>query len=191
VEEVGMELLTSLGLAIPAGLNAYIPLLAVAIAQRTGFLHLKEPYSLLGEWWVIALVGVLLLVEIVADKFPVVDHVNDVVQSVIRPAAGGLLFVAVSQQAVHVHPALLIVAGVLVAGAVHAAKATTRPLVNVSTAGMGAPIVSTIEDVIAAVTSVLAIVAPFVAGGVVLVVVAIVLRMYVLGRRKRVAAGVA
>jgi len=156
-----MELLTSLGLAIPAGLNAYIPLLAVAVAQRVGWLQLKEPYSWLGEWWVIALISVLLVVEIVADKFPAVDHVNDVIQTVVRPAAGGLLFVAVSQQAVDVHPGLLIAAGVLVAGTVHAAKATTRPVVNTTTAGVGAPLVSTIEDLVAAVTTFVALAAPY------------------------------
>jgi uncharacterized membrane protein len=156
-----MELLTSLGLAIPAGLNAYIPLLAVAVAQRVGWLHLKEPYALLGEWWVIALIAVLLVVEIVADKFPAVDHVNDVIQTVVRPAAGGLLFVAVSQQTVDVHPGLLIAAGVIVAGTVHAAKATTRPVVNTTTAGFGAPVVSAVEDFFAAVTTVVALVAPY------------------------------
>jgi uncharacterized membrane protein len=156
-----LELLTSLGLAIPAGLNAYIPLLAVAVSQRVGWLKLKEPYALLGEWWVIALVAVLLIVELVADKFPAVDHVNDIVQTVVRPAAGGLLFVAVSQQALDVHPALLIAAGVIVAGTVHAAKATTRPVVNTATAGLGAPVVCVIEDVMAAVTTALALVAPY------------------------------
>ena len=156
-----MELLTSLGLAIPAGLNAYIPLLAVAVSQRVGWLKLKEPYALLGEWWVIALIAVLLMVEIVADKFPAVDHINDVVQTVVRPAAGGLLFVAVSQQTLDVHPALLIAAGVIVAGTVHAAKATTRPVVNTATAGFGAPVVSAIEDVLATVTTILALVAPY------------------------------
>lgn len=156
-----MELLTSLGLAIPAGLNAYIPLLAVAVAQRAGWLQLKEPYALLGEWWSIALIAVLLIVELVADKVPAVDHVNDIVQTFVRPAAGGLLFVAVSAQAVDVHPALLIAAGVIVAGTVHAAKATTRPVVNTTTAGFGAPFVSAIEDVVAVVTTAVALVAPY------------------------------
>lgn len=156
-----MELLTSLGLAIPAGLNAYIPLLAVAVAQKAGWLHLKEPYALIGEWWAIALIAVLLLVEIVADKFPAVDHVNDIVQTFVRPTAGGLLFVAVSAQAVDVHPALLIAAGVIVAGTVHAAKASTRPVVNATTAGFGAPFVSALEDVVAAATTAIALLAPY------------------------------
>ncbi len=156
-----MELLTALGLAIPAGLNAYIPLLAVAVAERAGWLELKEPYALLGEWWVIALIAALLVIEIVADKIPAVDHVNDVLQTVMRPAAGGLLFVAASPANLQSHPALLIVAGVLVAGTVHAAKATTRPVVNATTGGLGAPVVSVVEDVFAVVATVIALLAPY------------------------------
>jgi uncharacterized membrane protein len=156
-----LELLTSLGLAVPAGLNAYIPLLAVAIAQKAGWLSLREPYGLLGEWWAIALIGVLLVIELVADKVPAVDHVNDIIQTVVRPAAGGLLFIATSPASVEVHPALLVGAGVLVAGAVHVAKATTRPVVNAATGGTGAPVVSFIEDVAATVTTVIAIAAPY------------------------------
>lgn len=186
-----MGFLTSLGLAIPAGLNAYIPLLAVAVANHFGWLELRQPFDLLGSWWVIGVIVVLLVVEMVADKVPAVDHANDVIQTVVRPAAGGMLFIAASPQASNVNPWLLVVAGVIVAGGVHAVKATTRPVVNASTAGLGAPIVSTIEDVLAAVTAVLAIVAPYLVAAVVVLVVAIVVRMYVVRRRKRVAAGVA
>lgn len=164
----GGGILTALGLSIPAGLNAYIPLLAVSIAQKVGWLKLAEPFDALGEWWVMGIIIVLLIVEIVADKIPAVDTVNDAVQSVVRPAAGGLVAVAAAGQAVDIHPWVLVVAGVLLAGGVHAAKATTRPVVNVTTAGVGAPAVSTVEDVGAAIMSFIAIAAPvlviFVAG---------------------------
>jgi uncharacterized membrane protein len=177
-----MELLTALGLAIPAGLNAYIPLIAVAVSQKVGWIHLRAPYDLLGEWWAIALIAVLLVVELVADKIPAVDHVNDVIQSVIRPAAGGLLMVAMSPQNMQTQPVLLIVAGVLVAGTVHAAKATTRPAVNTTTAGFGAPVVSVIEDVAATITTFVALVAPYL---IAVLVAGIGALFWLLWRRKR------
>jgi hypothetical protein len=155
-----MDLLTGIGLAAPAGLNAYIPILAVAVAQRVGVLSLAEPWNLLGEWWVIALAGVLFLVEVVADKIPAVDSANDAVQTVVRPAAGGLLFAATSSAALDVHPAVLVVCGVVLAGGVHAAKATARPAVNASTAGAGAPLLSTLEDILAAAMSLAAVLVP-------------------------------
>lgn len=156
-----MEILTALGLSIPAGLNAYIPLLAIALAQRFEWLSLKQPFDVMGEWWMIAIIAVLLVIEMVADKVPAVDHLNDVIQTFIRPAAGGIVAVAAAGSGTDVSPWLLVLAGVLLAGSVHAAKATTRPAVNVTTAGMGAPVVSAAEDVGAILLSALAIIAPY------------------------------
>ena len=155
-----MDILTSLGLSIPAGLNAYIPLLAVALAQRFDWLALRSPFDALGEWWMISVIAVLLVVEIIADKIPAVDHVNDIVQTFIRPAAGAIVAVAASGSASQVSPWLLVLAGVLLAGGVHVAKAVARPVVNASTAGIGAPVVSTAEDAGAVALSVTAIAAP-------------------------------
>jgi hypothetical protein len=157
-----VDILTGITLAAPAGVNAYIPLLAVALAERFGWITLREPFDLLGSWWFIALVAVLLLVEIVADKVPAVDHVNDVIQTFIRPAAGGLLAVAASNQG-GIQPWLFLIAGVVVAGSVHAVKAAARPVINVATGGAGAPVASTAEDAGALVVTVMAIVVPVLA----------------------------
>lgn len=161
-----MALLTALGLSIPAGLNAYIPLLAAALAERFGLLVLAKPFDVLGEWWVIAIISVLLIVEMVADKIPAVDHANDAIQSLVRPAAGGILALAAAGTAADVHPWLLVVAGVIAAGGVHAVKATARPIVNVATVGIGGPIVSFVEDVGALILSVAAILAPVLSIGI-------------------------
>lgn len=177
-----MELLTALGLAVPAGLNAYIPLFAVALGQQLGWIELRAPYDLLGQWWVIAIVGVLLIVEILADKFPAVDHVNDAVNTFVRPAAGGLLAVAASGAAGEANPVLLVIAGVLVAGGVHAAKASARPVANASTGGCAAPFLSAGEDLLALLSTVVAFVAPALVV-VVLVVIAAVLWRF--ARRRR------
>src|ERR1700755_2819393 len=99
-----------------------------------------------------------------------VDHVNDVVQTFIGPTAGGLAFGAGSaSQTVTVsdpgsffgsHQWVPVAAGVLIALCVHGVKATARPVVNVSTAGFGAPVVSTIEDFGSALMSLVAILMP-------------------------------
>jgi uncharacterized membrane protein len=164
-----MDLLTAIGLAAPAGLNAYIPLLGVAFAQNRGWIQLAKPFDLMGEWWVILIIAALLAVEILADKFPAVDHVNDLIQTFVRPAAGAILAVGASGSLGKDYPIVMVVLGVIVAGSVHAAKATTRPAVNVTTGGLGAPVVSFIEDVLAVISTIVAIVAPIL----VLVVVAL------------------
>lgn len=154
-------LATSFGLSSSAGLNAYLPLLIVALAARfTDWLKLNEPWSALTNGWIIALLAVLLVVEVVADKIPAVDHANDVIHTFIRPAAGAILFAASSNVVADVHPVLAMACGVVVAGGVHAVKATARPVVTATTAGVGNPIVSTIEDVVAALIALLSILIP-------------------------------
>jgi len=177
-----MDILTALGLAIPAGLNAYIPLLTVALAQRFGWLELRQPLDLLGEWWMIAIIAVLLVVEIVADKVPVVDSVNDAIQTVIRPVAGGLVAVAASGSAARVSPWLMVLAGVILAGGVHAAKALARPVIDVASGGAGAPVISAAEDTGAVTLSVLAIVAPI--AGAIVIVIGLILVWRLYKRRK-------
>lgn len=178
-----MDILTALGLSIPAGLNAYVPLLAVALAQRFDWLQLREPFDILGSWWMIAIIAVLLVVEIVADKVPSVDHANDIVQSVIRPAAGGIVAVAGSGETSSVNTWVLVLMGVLFAGGVHAAKATSRVVINASTGGIGAPAASTAEDTGAIALSTIAIAVPIL---VVFVLALLLFGMWWLWRRERV-----
>ncbi|MGD9030481.1 MAG: DUF4126 domain-containing protein [Anaerolineae bacterium] len=156
-----LSLATAFGLSTAAGLNAYIPLLIVAILARfTALITLNPPYDALSSWWVIGTLGVLLVLEILVDKIPAVDTVNDIIHTFIRPAAGAILFAA-STNVIGMHPMLAAVCGVIVAGGVHAAKAGGRPVVTATTAGIGNPVVSTIEDVVSFVTSLLAVVAPY------------------------------
>ena len=155
------------GLSGSAGLNAYIPLLLVALAARLPLsdplVKLQAPYDLLGSWWAIGLLAVLLVVEIVADKIPAVDTVNDTIQTFVRPAAGAFLFAGSANVITDIHPVLALGAGLLVAGGVHATKTAARPVVTVTTAGVGNPIVSTLEDIVAFVVSLLALLLPIVA----------------------------
>jgi len=132
---------------------------------------LASPYDALTSWWSIGVLVVLLAVEITADKIPVVDTINDGIQTFVRPAAGAILFAASAGVITDIHPVLALVAGLLVAGTVHAAKATVRPAVTATTAGTGNWAVSIAEDAVAVVASVLAILIPVVAAAVVLVIV--------------------
>lgn len=178
-----MDILSAIGLAIPAGLNAYIPLLGLALAQRFNIIHLPEPFAMLGEWWAIALIAVLLVVEVLADKFPAVDHANDAIQSFVRPAAGAIVAVAASGKAGENYPIAMIFLGIVVAGSVHAVKASARPVINVGTAGLGAPVASTVEDVFAALATAAAILLPWLVGGVIVIV--LVAAVWVWRRRAR------
>ncbi len=153
---------TAFGLSTSAGLNAYIPLLLVSVLTRLGVLQPEDPYTVLGSPWVIGVLSVLLLIEFFVDKIPAVDTANDVVQTFVRPAAGALMFASQSNLVSDVSPVLAVVAGILLAGSVHTAKGAVRPVVTASTAGTGNWFVSIVEDIIALLGSILAIVMPFI-----------------------------
>jgi hypothetical protein len=163
LEDQSMEtaVLTGIGLAAPAGLNAYIPLLALALADRaTTRVTLNAPYDVLSSNLGIAILIVLLTVEVAVDKIPGVDHINDLIQSFVRPAAGAIAAAAATGGVVTINPAIMVLVGVVLAGSVSMVKVTTRPAVTVGTAGILNPVVSLAEDALAVLASIAAIFMP-------------------------------
>ncbi len=156
-----MQILQGFGLSAASGLNAYIPLLMVGlIARFTNWIHLSPPFDALTNEWVLVTLAVLELIEVFVDKIPGLDHVNDVIQTFIRPTAGAILFASEAHFITNLHPVVAVILGLVVAFSVHATKATVRPVVTAGTLGTGNWLVSIIEDVISFFLSILAIVAP-------------------------------
>jgi uncharacterized protein YggT (Ycf19 family) len=180
------NIFTAFGLSASAGLNAYIPLLTVALlAKFTNLIHLQEPWNLMTSWWVIGVLIVLTIIEILADMFPGVNHVNDVIQSFIRPTAGAIVFAAASSQVGEVNPVLGLIAGLLVSGGVHAVKSlAVRPVVNATTAGMGNVPVSIGEQATSTLVSVLSVLIPVIVAIFLVFVIALIL-MWSNRRKKR------
>jgi len=164
--ELLLGIFSAFGLSASAGLNAYIPLLVVGVlAHYTELVHLNKPWDALASPWILILLGVLVIIEFLADKIPAVNHINDIVQTLIRPTAGAIAFAASAKVLSDVHPVLALACGLLIAGSVHVVKSVAvRPLVTATTAGAGNVPVSIAEDVISTALSILAIVLPIVVG---------------------------
>jgi len=160
------SIFSAFGLSASAGLNAYIPLLVIALLGRfTELVTLDKPWDTLTNWWIIGLLLVLSVIEFFADKIPAVNHINDAIQTIVRPAAGAIVFAASAQAITDINPILSLAAGLLVAGGVHAAKAgAIRPAVTASTGGTGNVVVSILEDIISTVLSILAVIIPVIVG---------------------------
>ncbi len=161
-----MELLTGLlsafGLSASTGLNAYIPLLIVGLLDKyTELIALNQPWDAISHPATLVSLTVLILIETFADNAPLINHVNDAVQTFIRPTAGAIVFAASTDAASDLHPALALVAGLLVSGTVHAAKSTVvRPAVTAATGGLGNTPIAMAEDAVAVSVSIAAIAAP-------------------------------
>lgn len=192
-----MEFLTGTGLAVAAGLNAYIPLLILGLAGRfLDFVDLPANWAWLENPWVLGILAVLLVIEIIADKIPAVDSVNDLIQTIVRPVAGGIAFGtgSASGTAVVTDPAeffasgswVPIAIGVVLALGTHLTKMAARPVLNAVTVGAAAPAVSTAEDASSVILSIFALIFPLLVlvaiGGLVVALVAAIRRA---NRRKR------
>jgi hypothetical protein len=177
-----MELLlgvfSAFGLSASAGLNAYIPLLVVGVIAHyfPNTLTLSQPWDLIANPWILILLGVLVIIEMIADKVPAVNHINDLIQTVVRPAAGAVAFAASAKVVTDINPVLALACGLLMAGSVHVVKsAAVRTAVTATTAGAGNVPVSIAEDVVSFVASVFAILLPIVMGTVLIILLALVL----------------
>lgn len=172
-----LEIFSAFGLSSSAGLNAYIPLLVISLlAKFTNLLQLQAPWDALESWWIIGLLLGLSLVEFFADKAPAVNHINDLIQTLVRPVAGAIAFAASAQVISDIHPVLALSAGLLIAGSVHAVKSlAVRPAVTATTAGAANTPVSILEDVTATILSILSLIVPVLVACILIVVTAYII----------------
>jgi hypothetical protein len=181
----GMEMLlaigTGIGLSSIAGVRACLPLVLVGVFARLGLFELPAPFGVLDDWAVMGALLVFALLESGLDKLPALDTILDVVLTPLRIVAGAILFAAALQEGLNVGAIPELVAGGGIAGVVAVSKSVLRPPVNVASAGVSAPFLSTFEDVVALVGGVLAVLVPLVP----LVLVAFLLFFFFRVRRRR------
>jgi len=175
-----VALIAGVGIAAAAGLRAFLPLFAMGIAHRFGLIGLHEKFEWLSSDVALVALGAATVVEVLADKVPVVDHFLDLAATFLRPIAAAL-----AAYAFLIHwptPWGQIVALILGAGALamHTAKSHVRLGSTVTTAGAANPILSFVEDGAAFALIVAAILAPLAA-----VLLLIFLFAWLLRRRKR------
>jgi hypothetical protein len=159
-------ILSALGLSGASGLNAWLPLLLTAGLQRVGWVELDPTWAQLGDTPVLIALATLFVLDFIGDKVPIIDHALHAIGSVVHPAAGTILFDAQAGSDVSLLVSLVLGGGS--AGVLHTARATARPAVSGSTAGIGAPIMSILEDFAAVLLVIVAFLLPVIAGLVVL-----------------------
>ncbi|MEW5977164.1 MAG: DUF4126 domain-containing protein [Acidobacteriota bacterium] len=138
--------LLAAGTASASGLNLYATVLTLGLCQRQGWIELPSQWQVLGEFWVLAVAGVLFLVEFVVDKIPYADNLWDAVHTFIRVPAGAVLMATAFAE---VDPSLRVVAGLLGGGlalTTHGAKSSARLAVNTSPEPFSNILLSLAED---------------------------------------------
>jgi hypothetical protein len=170
-----IALAAALGFA--SGLRLYAVLLAVGLVGHFHLAPLPSGLEVLSNPLVMGAAVFLVLVELLADKIPMVDSLWDTVHTFIRIPAGAALAASViggDQTAWTVVAALL---GGSLAATSHFAKAGTRAVVNTSPEPFSNVIVSTLEDFGVGALLWLAFTHPMIAAAVVLVLVVVAVWM--------------
>jgi hypothetical protein len=125
----------ALALAVASGLSLYGAAFVTGLALRLGAGPLwpaAQGLVVLADPVVLTVSGVLFTLEFLADKVPGLDSVWDVVHTAIRPIGGALLAIrALGELSLPAETAALLLLGAA-ALTTHAAKATTRLVVNAS-----------------------------------------------------------
>ena len=177
--------LLGLGLASATGLRTFLPLLMLALAAKFELfgVRLHEQMDWLVSLPAIAALATAAVVEFVGDKVPAVDHGLHALGLVTRPVAGA---VAAGSVFWAVDPTAAAIAGVIVGApaalAFGAAQGGARVASTATTAGLGNPVLSFIEDVLSFLTVILAFLAPILVPLLLVVLAVVVFR---LGRRLR------
>ena len=143
-----------LALAAASGWNTFLPLLILALGDRVAGDLLDRPYTAISSLGGIVTLLVLVTVELVVDKIPRADLINDILGSAVRPAAGALCCMSLAASDDSLHPVLALIAGLVIAGAMHWWRAGWRRVVEVESRGIGTPLVSIVEDAICGLTAV-------------------------------------
>jgi len=152
-----------LALAATCGLRAFLPLFVVSLMAHLGHLDLSDGYAWMGSRMAVVGLGAAVLLELLADKIPVVDHVLDTVAVVIKPVAA---MVAAASVMTELDPMLSTVVGLVLGGSmaqgVHLIKAKLRLMSTALTATVANPFLSIFEDLLALVGTILAFLLPIV-----------------------------
>ena len=158
-----LALFLGLGLSASTGLNTFLPLLLLSAAARFNIagITLGEKFEWLSSDVAIIVLIIACVLELVADKFPAVDHFLDAAGTFVRPVAGTL---AAASVLTGVDPTVAAIVGLIIGAPTsfgfHSLKAATRVGSSATTFGCANPILSLIEDLLSLLISVIAIFTP-------------------------------
>lgn len=172
-------------LAASAGLRAFMPLFGVGLASRLLDWSIAPSMEWMASDVGLVGLGVAMVVEMAADKVPVVDHALDALHTIAGPLAGALAAFSIwGDWPPAVAGILAIALGAPVAGVVHIISATTRVKSTVFSGGAFNPAVSLAEDGISAGAILIALVLPILAFFIAIILLIAILR-FVLSRTVR------
>jgi len=176
--ETVLAISLGVGLSAACGFRVFVPLLVMSVASLSGHLTLAPGFQWIGSYPALVTFSVATVVEIGGYYIPWVDHLLDTMATPAAIVAGTVITAAmVSNMSPMLKWSLAAIAGGGAAGLVQGTTVVARGLSTATTGGLGNPFFATIELGGAIFTSILALLAPLLAVGLIAVV------LFVLGRK--------
>lgn len=159
-----LKLLAGAGLAIPSGLNAFLPLLLMSVLAKGNKLTLHSPFDFLASWPAIVGLALLVGIEVLLNKLPQVERLDNALNLILQPLAGGLAFAAVVPPS-DLPQGVSFLMGVALAEAMHLVRQDLQPALLASEmATLLKPVISLFQDGLAFLLALLAVFVPIVGG---------------------------
>lgn len=185
--QIALAACLGFGLAASTGLNTSLPLLLLAAAARFHIagMALNQKFAWLSSDVAIIVLIIAAVVEVIADKFPAVDHALDTVGTFVRPVAGAI---AAASVFTGLDPTTAAITGLIVGSpislAMHSAKAAARLTSSATTFGCANPLLSLAEDLMSIALSIIAMLMPLIVPVLVLLFALILIRIARVVRRR-------
>lgn len=177
--EALISIFLGIGLAASVGFRVFLPLFALSLAAYFGMIPLSENWLWIGTIPALIALGVAMFIEIFAYYIPFVDNALDSIAIPLAAVAGTAVMVStMADLSPMVTWALAIIAGGGTAGLVKGAAAGTRLTSSASTAGLGNPVVSTVETGGAVAMSLASIFMPLLAIILVIIILSVLFWFY-------------
>jgi hypothetical protein len=158
---------TLLGIAVGIGLSAacgfriFVPLLVMNLASLNGLLHLSPGFAWIGSYYATVAFGTATVVEVLGYYLPWFDHILDIIATPAAIMAGTVATASViTDLSPFLQWTLALIAGGGVAGLVQGTTVALRATSSAATAGLGNPLISTLELAGSFFTALLAILVP-------------------------------
>ena len=171
-----LSICLGIGLSAASGFRVFVPLLVMSMASLSGHLSLAQGFQWIGTYPALIAFSVATCLEVAGYYVPLVGHLLDVLATPSAIVAGIIITASViTEMSPLMKWALAIIAGGGAAGIVQGSTVLARGASTAATGGFGNVIVATLELAGAVITSILALVAPFV------LIVLLVMLLFIIG----------
>jgi hypothetical protein len=166
--DLALSIALGVGLAAAVGFRVFLPMLVMSIAAYSGHLSLSSGFAWLGTAPALVMLSVAALLEILAYYIPGVDNLLDAIATPAALIAGTVVSAAVMTDLPPIVKwTTAVIAGGGAAGLTQGLTSLLRAKSTVMTAGLGNHVLATGELGAALIVSLLALVAPLAAVGLV------------------------